>query len=73
MKMSAASFLWLKTLCLLAPSADTFANSLDPDEARQNAGPDLDPNCLTLMVFLKYFFEKVDFAKKKIISRRQKT
>ena len=26
----------------------TFANSLDPDQAQQNVGPDLDPNCLTL-------------------------
>ena len=26
----------------------TFANSLDPDQARQNVGPDRDPNCLTL-------------------------
>ena len=25
----------------------TFANSLDPDKARQNIGPDLDSNCLT--------------------------
>ena len=25
-----------------------FANSLDPDQARQNVGPDLDPYCLTL-------------------------
>ena len=25
----------------------TFANSLDPDQARQKVGPDLDPNCLT--------------------------
>ena len=25
-----------------------FANSLDPDQARQNVVPDLDPNCLTL-------------------------
>ena len=24
-----------------------FANSLDPDQARQNVGPDLDPNCST--------------------------
>ena len=24
-----------------------FANSLDPDQARKNAGPDLDPNFLT--------------------------
>ena len=29
--------------CLLI----TFANSLDPDQARQNAGHDLDPYCLT--------------------------
>ena len=26
----------------------TFANSLDPDQDRQNVGPDLDLNCLTL-------------------------
>ena len=25
-----------------------FANSLDPDQARPNVGPDLDPNCLTI-------------------------
>ena len=25
----------------------TFANSLDPDEARPNVEPDLDPNFLT--------------------------
>ena len=25
----------------------TFANSLDPDQDRQNVGPDLDPNYLT--------------------------
>ena len=25
-----------------------FANSLDPDQARQNVGPDQDPNCFTL-------------------------
>ena len=24
-----------------------FANSLDPNQARQNVGPVLDPNCLT--------------------------
>ena len=29
-------------------SAIIFANSLDPDQARQNVGPDLDPNRLTL-------------------------
>ena len=36
----------------------TFANSLDPDQDWQNVGPDLDPNCLSLIVFLKEFFEK---------------
>ena len=25
-----------------------LVNSLDPDQARQNVGPDLDPNCLAL-------------------------
>ena len=43
----------------------TFANSFDPDKARQNFGPDLGPNLFyTLMVFLKVVFEKVDFEKK---------
>ena len=31
--------------CLLL----TFANSLDPDQARPNVGPDLDPICLILL------------------------
>ena len=35
----------------------TFANSLNPDQARQYIGSDLDP----LNVFLKDFFLKVDF------------
>ena len=26
----------------------TYANRLEPDQDRQNVGPDLDPNCLTL-------------------------
>ena len=34
----------LVATCLLI----TFANSLDPDQAQQNVGPDLDPNCLPL-------------------------
>ena len=39
--------------CSLPASGDychlliTFANSLAPDQARQNVGPDLDPNSLT--------------------------
>ena len=30
-----------------------MANSLDPDQAGQNVGTGLGPNCLTLVVFLK--------------------
>ena len=41
----------------------TFTNSLVPDQDRQNVVPDLDPNRLTLIVFLKEFFEKVNFEK----------
>ena len=40
-----------------------FANSLDPDQARQKVGPDLDPNGLTLMVFLKELLKKGVFGK----------
>ena len=40
----------------------TFANSLDPDQAWQNVGPDLDPNCLTLWwYFWKFFLKKLIF------------
>ena len=46
--MIMVSFLSLSTssefCCLLM----IFTNSLDPNQARQNVGPDLDPNCLTL-------------------------
>ena len=40
-----------------------FANtSFDPDKDQHNVGPDLDPNCLMLIVYLKdFFFEKVNF------------
>ena len=42
----------------------TSANSLDPDQARQNVGPDLDPICLTFRWYsCNNFFEKVDFEK----------
>ena len=47
--------------CLLI----TFADSLSPDQAQQNVGPDLDPNCLTLWWYSwEIFFEKVNFEKK---------
>ena len=42
----------------------TFASSLDPDQARQNVGPDLDPNCLILRWYsLKDFFKKLILKK----------
>ena len=31
----------------------TFANSLDPDLAQQNVNPVMDPNPLTLILFIK--------------------
>ena len=44
-------------LCLLI----TFANSLDPDQARQNVRPDLDPNFLAQMVLKKSSFQRVKY------------
>ena len=41
----------------------TFANSMDPEQARQNVWPDLEPTCLTLMIFLKEIFKKVNLKK----------
>ena len=51
---------WDIFCCLLK----TFANSLDPDQAQQNVGPDLDPNCLTLW---KYSWK--NFLKKLILKK----
>ena len=43
-----------------------FANSLDPDQERQNVGPDLGPNRFdSLIVFLKDFFLKVSRLQQK--------
>ena len=42
---------------------ETFANSLDPDQDRLNVGSDQDLNYLTLIVFLKEFFDKFNFEK----------
>ena len=39
-------------------SADNFANSRNQDQNQQNIGSDLDPNLLTLIVFLKECFKK---------------
>ena len=46
----------------------TFANSLDPDLAWQNIGPDLDSNCLTLWL---YFWKIV--LKKLILKKNTQT
>ena len=51
-KIRRGFYLSLATLCMLM----TFSNNLDPDQARQIVGPDLDPNCLTLMAFIVDFF-----------------
>ena len=50
----------------------TFANSLDTDQARQSVGPNLDPNCLTLMVFLKDFFKKLILKKNPHTTKNKK-
>ena len=35
------------------PPLMIFTNCLDPGQARRFVGPDLDPSCLSLMLFLK--------------------
>ena len=53
-------FLLRLQCCLLI----NFANRLDPDLARRNVGPDLDPHCLTLCGIQEINFEKKnDFEK----------
>ena len=47
-----------------------FANSFDPDQDRQDVGPDLDPNCLTLTVFLKDFFLKIILKKSQLTTTK---
>ena len=45
-------------------------NSLDTDQAQQNVSPDLDLNSLTLMVFLNFFPQKVDFGKNQPMTKK---
>ena len=45
-KIFPSSFLASGDFCHLLITS--FANSLDQDQDRQNVGPDLDANCLTL-------------------------
>ena len=35
---------------MLLSSAYIFAKSMDPDQAKNNVGPNLNPRCLTLVV-----------------------
>ena len=51
--------------CLLI----NFANSLDPDQAWQKVGPDLDPNCFTLWWYSWKIFLKRLIKKKKDIKK----
>ena len=65
---------FLLTFSLLAVTCRlliTFANSLDPDQDRQNVSPDLDPNCFTLIVFLEYIL-KVNFERKSADYKHEK-
>ena len=52
----------------------TYANNLDLDQTRQNVGPDLDPNSLTLMVNKNEFLEeklKTKSADEKLLSMQK--
>ena len=40
-------YIWYQLFIYYCRLLITFANSLDPDQARLNGGPDLDPNCFT--------------------------
>ena len=55
-------------LCLQCRLLMAFKNNLDQDQTQQNVGPDLDPNCLQLILYL--IFEK-KILKKSI--RQQKS
>ena len=49
-------------------SADKLSKQFGPTHF---VGPDLDPNCLTLLwEFLKEFFEKVDFGKNQQMTKK---
>ena len=65
--------MWLTvlTLCPLVWSAHNFANRLDPDQAGQNVGPDLDPSCFDTYGIPERIFQKRLILKK--INRRQKS
>ena len=43
----------------------TFVNSFYPDQAQHFVEPDLDPNCLALLIFLKGFWKSINRQQKK--------
>ena len=51
------------TQCLLSVVCN-LCKQFGPRSGRQNVGPDLDPNCLTLIVFLKEFSGKKKYFEK---------
>ena len=53
-------------------SADNLCKQLGPSSVPNLVGPDLDPNCLTQMVFLEEFFELDDFGEKNSAEATQK-
>ena len=54
------SFLTSSDFCRLVI---TLANSSNPDQDQENVGPDLDPSCLTLWVFLKFLLKSYFWKK----------
>ena len=44
---------------------DNFANSLDTDQDRHDVCPDLDPNCLTLIVPVRNLKKNKSYIEKK--------
>ena len=58
MKNKAGYIISLSLLAATCHLLIIFANILNPEQDRQNVGPDLDPNCWTLIAFRKEYFEK---------------
>ena len=52
------------TLCLLVSSADNLCKQFGPRSGRQNVGPDLDQNCLTL-----WWYSWKNFSEKMILKK----
>ena len=57
-------------LITLLPVSVNLADSLDPDQAGHEVGTDLATNCLTLIIFLKEFYKKVDFEKNQQMTKK---